>query len=356
MADDALRRPILSRRAAMKIATATATTLAAPRIARAAPTELVLGTNGGEEYKAVYEAVYAPFEKKYNAKIVPVFADGATLLNRVLAERANPTMDATVTYQGGWLIGKAEGVFEKVDYSAIPNINDVYPFMRDPDGYAPFTNFGAWGIVYNRDTVKKPPTSFKALWDPAYKGQIMIGGIYHWQIHLTAFAYAWTGDQGKIDVAFDKVKQLAPGLAAFYGLTSDAQSKFQQGIADIATWYSYTAQRLRNMKMPMAFQTPEEGAFLYPACFEAVKGTKKIDLVQKLIGQFFEPESCLALARLNGWIPANRNVKLPPDLQSQILTVDEVLKAHTWDWALINAQQNAWLTRWNAEIRPLLHG
>ncbi|MFI5012389.1 MAG: ABC transporter substrate-binding protein [Hyphomicrobiales bacterium] len=345
----------LSRRGLLGGAAATGL-LAAPNIARAAPTELVIGTNGGEEYRQVYKAVYGPFEQKYNAKIVPVFADGATLLNRVIAEKSSPTLDATVAYQGAWLVGKAEGVFEKLNYANIPNIDDVYDFIRDPEGYGPFTSFGAWGIVYNRDTVKKPPTSFKALWSPDYAGKILIGGIYHWQIHLAAFAHAWTGDQSKVDVAFDKVKELAPRLAGFYGLTSDAQSKFQQGLGDIATWYSFTAQRLRNINIPMAFQTPEEGAFIYPSNFQAVKGTKKLDLVEKLIGQFYEPQSCVAMAELDGQIPANRKVKLDVALQKEILTNEEVLKAHNWDWAMINAQQNAWLTRWNAEIRPLVHG
>jgi putative spermidine/putrescine transport system substrate-binding protein len=331
-------------------------TLATPHIARAAPTELVLGTNGGEEYKTMYEAVYQGFEKKYNAKIVPVFADGATLLNRIVAERAHPTMDCSVTYQGGWLIGKAEGVFEKVDYSRIPNADTIYDFLRDADGFAPFSNFTAWGVCYNSDTVKKPPMSFKDLWKPEYKGQLMIGGIYHWQIHLTAFAYAWTGDQSKIDIAFEKVKQLAPDLAGFYGLTSDAQSKFQQGIADMATWYSRTVQRLNLAGIPLAFQTPEEGAFIYPISYQAVKGTEKLDLVEKLIGELFDPEASIRLARLNGYIPGNRNVKLPRDLQKGMLTYDEVLKAHNWDWGLINAQQDAWLTRWNGEVRPLLKG
>jgi putative spermidine/putrescine transport system substrate-binding protein len=350
-----MTRTFLSRRQLIAGAGASAAVLAAPKIARAAPTELVVGTNGGEEYKVVYQAVYAPFEKKYNAKIVPVFGDGPTLLNRVIAERAYPTMDATVTYQGEWLIGKAEGLFEKLDYGAIPNIGDTYPFMRDPDGYAPFINFSAWGIVYNEDVIKKPPTSFKSLWDPAYAGKILIGGIIHWQIHLAAFAYAWSGDQKQIDIAFAKMKELAPRLAGFYGLTSDAQSKFQQGIGDIATWYSVAAQRLRNIGMPLKFQIPEEGAFLYPASFQAVRGSKKLDLVHKLIGQFFDPDSCLALAKGNGWVPANRNVRLPPDLRSQILSADEVVKAHTWDWTLINMHQGAWLTRWNAEILPLLN-
>ncbi len=338
------------------LAAAAAAPLARPYVARAEPVTLVLGSNGGEEYKTMYEAVYATFEKKYNAKIVPVFADGATLLNRVIAERANPSMDVSITYQGGWLIGKAEGVFEKVDYSRIPNVDKIYDFLRDPDGYAPFCNFTGWGICYNKDEIKKPPTSFKDLWKPEYKGQTMVGGIYHWQIHLAAFALAWTGDQTKIDVAFAKMKELAPNLAGFYGLTSDAQSKFQQGIGNIATWYSRTVQRLNQAGIPLAFQTPEEGAFIYPICYQAVKGTKKLDLVEKLLGEMYDPVTAVKLAQLNGYIPGNREVKLPPELQAGMLTYDEVLKAHNWDWNLINANQDAWLSRWNSEIRPLLKG
>jgi hypothetical protein len=49
-------------------------------------------------------------------------------------------------------------------------------------------------------------------------------------------------------------------------------------------------------------------------------------------------------------------VKLPPELASQMLTYEDVLRCHNWEWSLINANQDAWLTRWNAEIRPLLKG
>ena len=183
----------------------------------------------------------------------------------------------------------------------------------------------------------------------------MVGGIYHWQIHLTALAHAWDGrpDQGRRGVR-EAEGGVAPRLAGFYGLTSDAQSKFQQGIADIATWYSRTVQRLRADGIPLEFAIPEEGAFIYPVAYQAIKGTSKLDLVEKLMGQFYDPARCLDLARLNGYIPANRNVKLPPDLAKQMLSYDDVMRCQTWNWALINAQQDAWLTRWNSEIRPLL--
>ena len=344
---------LLTRRTALIGSAAAA--LAMPNIARAAPTDLIIGTNGGEEFQSFYRAAYASFEQKYNVRIVPVFGDGATLLNRAIAEKDAPTMDATVTFQGGWLVGQAEGVFETVDYERIPHVGDVYDFLRDPKGFAPFINFAAWGLVYNKETISKPPRSIRALWDPAYADKVMIGGIYHWQIHLAAFAQAWGGDQTMIDLAFDKAKLLAPNLAGFYGLSSDAQSKFTQGLADIATWYSDIAQRLRAMGVPLGFQVPEEGAFLYPMSFQAIAGTPRRDLVEKLIGHFYDPVVCQALARTDGRIPGNKTVTLDAPLRDDLLSIQEVMQAHQWNWSFINAHQSDWLTRWNGDIRPLVH-
>lgn len=346
----------ITRRRTLQGIAAAAPLLAAPRIARGAPVEFVLGCNGGVSYRNLYRNVLQHFEQRHNTKVVPVFGGASELLNRVLAERNRPSMDCFVTFQGGWLIGKAEGVLEKVDYNRIPHMDDVHDFLRDPDGYAPFVNFGAWGIVYNRDAVRRPPTSFKALWDRAYDRKVMFGGVYHWQIHLAAFAYAWAGDQSRIETAFDKVKEIAPRLGGLYGLSSDTQSKFQQGIADIAPWYSYTAQRVRQLGVPVAFQMPEEGGFIYPSAYQAVKGSQKVDLVEKLIGTFYDPALQPGLAREDGFIPSNRRTVLDSALQAELPTLAEVQTCHNWDWALINRDQDAWLTRWNAEVRPLVRG
>lgn len=351
-----LPMPPFDRRRVLQAAGAGVALLAAPRIARGAPVEFVLGCNGGAAYRNLYRNVLQHFEQRHNAKVVPVFGGGSELLNRVLAEKGRPSMDCFVTFQGAWLIGKTEGVLEKVDANKIPHLDDVYDFLLDPDGYAPFVNFGAWGIVYNRDAVSRPPRSFKAMWDRAFDRKIMVGGAYHWQIHLAAFAYAWAGDQARIDVAFEKMRELAPRLAGLYGLSSDTQSKFQQGIADIAPWYSYNAQRVRQLGVPVAFQMPEEGGFIYPAAYHAVKGTQKIDLVEKLIGTFYDPSLQPGLAQEDGFIPSNRKTVLDAAIQRELPTIQEVLACHNWDWALINQDQDAWLTRWNTQIRPLVRG
>ena len=333
-----------------------AATLAMPNIARAAPVEFVLGCNGGAAYKNLYTNVLQTFEQQNNAKVVPVFGGASELINRAIAEKGRPSMDCLVTFQGTWLIGDQEGVLEKVDPNRIPHIDDVFDFLKDPALPAPFVNFGAWGIVYNKDTTPKPPTSFKALWDPAYDHKVMIGGPYHWQIHLTAFAQAWAGDQTKIDVAFTKLKELAPRLAALYGLSSDTQSKFQQGVADIATWYSYNAQRVRQLGVPVAFQMPEEGGFIYPSAYCAVKGSTKLDLVEKLIGTFYDPAVQPTMAKEDGFIPSNKKTVLDAAIRKELPSFEEVRSCHNWDWALINRDQDDWLTRWNKEIRPLVRG
>lgn len=336
--------------------TAAAGALAMPNIARSAPRKFVLGTNGGIAYEGFYRAILRHFEARHNVEVVPVFGGGSVLMNRVLAERENPTLDCVVTFQGGWLIGKNEGVLEKVNYNNIDHIDDVPDFLLDPEGYAPFVNLAAWGLVYDSSMVSNPPASFQALWNPAYARQIMIGGIYHWQIHLAAFAHAWTGDQHNVDAAFEKVKELAPELAGFYGLTSDAQSKFQQGLASIATWYSNTAFRVSAQGIPLKFRFPEESAFLYPQAFHAVKGTENVDLVEKMIGTIYEPEFAIDYARTDGFTPASRKAVLPSDLQGRILTFNQILESQMWDWEFVTANQGDWLNRWNAEVRPLVDG
>jgi putative spermidine/putrescine transport system substrate-binding protein len=108
--------------------------------------------------------------------------------------------------------------------------------------------------------------------------------------------------------------------------------------------------------MPLQFIFPEEGAFLYPQAYHPVKGTQNVDLVEKMIGLMYDPELSIAYARTDGYIPCSRRAVLPDDLKDKILSFDQVLRSNSWDWKFITANQGAWLTRWNAEIRPLMRG
>lgn len=316
------------------------------------PTPIVVGANGGTSYDQLYAAVFKPFEKKYNAQVVPVFGDANTLLAKALAEKDNPTMDMCLVGPGLWLIGQQNGVFEKVNYNNIPNIADVYDFLKDPNGYAPNVTMFGWGLVYNSKTVTNPPVSFRDIWDPRFKGQVMLPVVASAaQLLIAAVSYYWSGDQHNDDLAFSKIKELMPNVTTFFGLVADAQSKFQQGVAQVATWYS---SFLNGAGVPLAFQTPTEGAFAFAQGYQVVTGTKKKDLAEKLIGQFFDPQSCAALAKVQNLIPANKTTQLDPELAKAIMPVDQVLKMKTWDYTYTVANRTKWIDRWNAEVVPLL--
>ncbi len=62
------------------------------------------------------------------------------------------------------------------------------------------------------------------------------------------------------------------------------------------------------------------------------------------------------LAEEDGFIPSNRKTVLAAALQAGLPTLAEVQSCNNWDWALINRDENAWLTRWNTEVRPLVRG
>jgi Bacterial extracellular solute-binding protein len=60
-----------------------------------------------------------------------------------------------------------------MDLARLPNAIDVQPrFFVEGKGVGFFTY--VTGLAYNTEIVKTPPTSWKDLWDPKYKGKIAI--------------------------------------------------------------------------------------------------------------------------------------------------------------------------------------
>ena len=331
-----------------------ATVLGAPYVARSATTELVMGTNGGTWWDHWYEGCVKGFEKAFDVKVTPFKGSSFELLQKALAERQNPTMDLTVTFGETNARGRMEGLWSKVNYRNLPNVDKCYPFVRDKDGFAPPSANLTWSIAYNGETVKNPPKSFKEFADPKYKGQIMIGGTIHQAMILMSFADAWSGDQRNIDAGFAAVKQVMPNVSVFFGLTSDAQSKFQQGLGSIACWFAETTGRLRDMGVPLRFQIPNEGAWLYPCTYHPIVGTKKLDLCEKFINYTLGEESQVAMAKLERFTPYNRTVKVPPEIAKELLTVEQMQKMNLFDWNLVGKAMGGWFDRWNREITPLL--
>lgn len=345
----------ISRRDVLKMAAAAgAATLAAPYVANAAATELVLGNNGGTWWDHWYEGVIKPFETAHGVKVTPFKGSSFELLQKAMAERKDPTMDLTITFGETNARGRLEGIWGKPSYDKLPNVKKCYPFVVDKDGYSPPSGNLSWALVYNSQKVKEPPKSFKDLADPRFKGQVMMGGTIHQVMILMSFAQVWSGDQHNIDAGFAAVKQVMPNVSSFFGLTSDAQSKFQQELGTVACWFAEPSGRLRDMGVPLAYRIPDDGAWLYPMTYHPVAGTKKMDLCEKFIDFTLDETSQANMAKLERFTPLNTMAKVPPEIARELLTVEQMQKLNLFDWNFASANMDSWFDRWNREITPLL--
>ena len=75
--------------------------------------------------------------------------------------------------------GVTDGLFAPLDTKKLTNYPDVFPSLsgrpelrKDGKLYAVPWVWGASGLFYDSSVVKTPPTSWSALWDPAYKGRV----------------------------------------------------------------------------------------------------------------------------------------------------------------------------------------
>lgn len=74
---------------------------------------------------------------------------------------------------------KSEGLLQKIDFKNIPNMKYIdksflNPIYDETNEYSVPYMWGTFGILYNKKMVKEPVDSWNILWNPKYKGNIMM--------------------------------------------------------------------------------------------------------------------------------------------------------------------------------------
>ena len=143
-----------------------------------ARTELTVIVYGGSFEEGWRKAVIEPFEAA-NPDIKVKIATGLTLQNVALmrAQKDDVQVDVMMMDEIGAAQANAEGLYHPLDPAKIPNIEKLYPQFRiEGDPYTKFM-YVSQALVYNTDQIKEEPTSWKALWDPAYAGRVAVPDI-----------------------------------------------------------------------------------------------------------------------------------------------------------------------------------
>ncbi|MDG5789278.1 ABC transporter substrate-binding protein [Evansella sp. AB-P1] len=316
------------------------------------PTQLVISTWGYNE-DLERKNIIEPFEEEHNVEIILDTGNNSDRLNRVRLDSSQ----IDIIYLSDYFAMQAieEGLFETIDRSNVPNIEDMYEILQAPLGeeYGPAYTVGMFGLAYDTAAAETPVTSWGDLWRDEFSNRLAMPEITTTSGPMVVdFAAKQAGaDPFDADLAFEKLQELSPNVLRFYGGSADLVNMFSQGEIIIGPTMDFAFDGIVDAVPTAELIIPDEGAYAYMNTINIVKGTENKELAEKFINWALSEElqTQNAIDGLNS--PGNTLVELTEEQAEGLLYDSDVIESLiVLDWELVNNELEAWTDRWNREI------
>ena len=326
-----------------------------PGMSQAQAKRLVFATFTGS-WEEAHRAVLVPAFRKAtnNAEIILDPMLSVDQIAKVTAARNNPPIDVMLHDPGPALTAIDQGLVENYPITTSKNYKDLIPEAQVETGPAIF--FQVVGLTYNPDKIKTPPTSWKDLWKPEYKGRAGITNLNSTlgTGFLVEIAKMFGGSESNIEPGFKALNDLKPNLAAVAANPGALATLFQQGQVDISPGNFNAIQILKARGVPVEFVIPKEGAIAFKTTVHIVKNSPNRELAIALIEAAMSPEVQTRLMQSPYLVvPTNSKVTMEVEI-SKVLAKDQAEMKQRFvfqDWKKINEQRAQWIERFNREIK-----
>ena len=160
--------------------------IAAPAVA-SAQGQVVVGTWGGDYAQLLNKNIEQPFLIPEGWEVIQDQAGDPERRAKMLAERRLPRGTTDVQGLNGPNMFQVHelGITQEIDYSRIPNAENLLPSMKEPYGVGHI--YSAMVPVYNPDMVEEAPDSYADVFDPKWGDKL---GIIDIQYQYTLMAAA----------------------------------------------------------------------------------------------------------------------------------------------------------------------
>lgn len=340
-------RQAVSRRRLLQTAGAATATLAAPGLLRAQTKEIVIGC--AASHTGWMKDIVAPaFEKKHQAKILFEGTKSLVNLEKMRSNRAKPYLSVVQMDDPVMILAVQEGLLEPITPAMAPNLAKLRKGAVHMDGmWANYVQPWA-GIAYNTSQMASGVPSWSTMWEPAYKGKVIVPSLQNTEGMWTLFAAAAlaTGKpleaaQYEIDAAFEKLKALKPNLLSIYSVMTQSFNLLEQGEISMlgGNWSAYALPR-KAKGAPVDLAAPKEGIFAMPSGICLVKGGPNRDLAIAYINEMLGTELQAQLADTTFALPANVEVKAGPVLPAGVPVFGP-------DWKFVSENRKDWIERFD---------
>ena len=328
--------------------TAAASTLGFPAVVRSQPKEIVIG--GAASHKAFMEPSVIPmFEKKYGCKVVFEGTRSLVNLEKMVSNKAKPYLSVVMMDDPVLLLAVKEDVLEKTTAAKVPNLAKLKPAAIHMDGM--WTNYQQpyAGIAFAPAKVKPAPASWGEVWDPKYKGKIIVPSLQNTE-GLSMFFVAAQLETGKpmkeaqyqTDAAFKKLRALKPNLLTIYTQMPQAFNLLEQGEAwMIAGALSSYASERKRQGASVEMDSPKEGVMAMPSGIAKVKNGPQPELAWAFLNEMLGAEYQKILTEVAAALPTNTAVAVPAGMPKDVFVPD---------WEYVAKERKGWVERWDKEM------
>jgi putative spermidine/putrescine transport system substrate-binding protein/spermidine/putrescine transport system substrate-binding protein len=294
---------------------------------------------------------------KVNLDLRPTFFSSSDEMVAKLRGGGTKLYDMVVPVQNYTPLAVRAGLLEPLDPAKMTYRKDLFSeFQNEPqwsvDGKlygVPFV-WGANAIAFNRK-VTGEIDSMKALFDPKWKGRIALRDDTEDTLSMGALMLGIKDPTNMGERELQEVKKLLisqkPLLRAYWKNVADLQNMLASGEVVVAWAFLTVIEPLKKAGIDAGWVWPKEGALGWSEAVSAVKGTKKLALVEEYANFTLSPEHGEMMARYLGYAPSSKVAvdRLEPKLVADLGIDPKAVNRLTFKGNLQNRPR--WNDIWN---------
>ena len=265
--------------------------------------EVVNVYNWGEN---IDETIFDDFEEETGIKVNYKVYESNEQLYAVLKQGG---VNYDVIIPSDYMISRMidEDMLEKIDMNNVPNLSKIdsqylnRDFDPNQEYSVPYT-WGVVGIIYNEEMVGGKITSWDALYDEKYEGQILQFDNSRDAMATALFSLGYsvnTTNEAELEEAFQMLVEQKDILQGY--VMDQVYDKLESGEAAIGTYYAGDALTMMEINPDLQFCIPEEGTNFFIDAMCIPKGAANKANAEAFINFMCETDICLRNMEVTGY-------------------------------------------------------
>ncbi|MBW9117996.1 ABC transporter substrate-binding protein [Rhizobium cauense] len=316
---------------------------------------LVVNSYGGPYEAIIRKTILEPFEAETGIDVVYDAVGSASQdYAKIKATRGRPGFDVAIMTASQSLQGCQDGVLEKLDEKAIPNLARLAPKLAATAGPCGAVHEVQYmSLLYRKDKIPAPD-SWSVLATPELDGRIVLPTFQNiMALYLVEIFSVMNGGDlvDNLDPGFRAMSAVAKQSIGFEQSSAILESYIKDGTVWAMPFWNGRAQLLVDSGLPVEYVRPKEGTIPLVATLNIPAEAEHKESARKFIDFFLEKSNQEAWVQSYKVGSARTDLDIPNDVRARQITSEADLSSLLLpDLSLIAARLSKWADQWERDV------